>query len=419
MLNGLKNKTNRFLIWSQKYTRTDNVYLAKGGFWIILEHTVATIAGLLLAVAFANLLDPVTYGNYKYILSLVGILGVFALSGVKTAIIQATARGLEGSFYAGFKAKLKWSLLGSLAAIGGAVYYFMRGNEILPIPLLLSAIFLPLMQASRVYGGFLSGKKLFNIGAKCGIVTTIVSVIIMVTTLFLTKHLLWLIAVYFISNTFLNYFFYLLIKFKLRPNKKEDPQTISYGKHLSFMGIIGRITKQLDKVLLFSFIGPTELAIYSFAVLIPIQISDILGNISSVALPKLAVKSNEEIRSTLIKKVWKLFPLAIIIIIVYIIAAPYIYKIFFPQYLSSIPYSQLSILYLIVFPFYFLSNAFQAKMMKRNLYILKIVDVLRLIFLLVLIPLYGVMGAVVALLGTQILRGVLVLFLFYFSLRKR
>jgi len=419
MINGLKNKTHHFLIWSQKYTKTDNVYLAKGGFWLTLEQVVLMMAAILLAIAFANLLSPTIYGNYKYIISLVEILAVFALAGMKPAIIQATARGLEGSFYTGFKTKLKWCLLGSLAAIGGAIYYLIQGNYYLSVPLLISAIFLPLMQASRVYGSFLAGRKLFNIGAQYGIATQTIFVIVMIATLFLTKNLFWLIAVYFASNTFLNYFFYLRTKFKFRPNKKEDPKSISYAKHLSFIGVIGRVTGHIDKVLLFTFIGPIEVAVYSFAILIPNQIISILANINSLAFPKLAVKSQEEIRKNLMKKVWQLSFLTVAIIVIYVLIAPFVYKIIFPQYIASIPYSQLFILSLITLPVSLLTTVFQAKMMKKELYLLKTTGIIQLILLFSLVPLYGILGAILALLGTKVFRVILLFSLFYFSIQKQ
>ncbi len=103
----LKQRIYRFLREMQKYTGTDNVYLAKGGFWLTLEDVVSAAASFLLALAFANLLNPIIYGNYRYILSLIGTLGIFSLSGLGTTITQATARNFEESFYTGFKTKLK------------------------------------------------------------------------------------------------------------------------------------------------------------------------------------------------------------------------------------------------------------------------------------------------------------------------
>ena len=179
------------------------------------------------------------------------------------------------------------------------------------------------------------------------------------------------------------------------------------------MGIIEKLTKEIDKVIIFTFIGPVEVAIYSFAVLIPTQISDILTNVSSIALPKLAVKSREEIGKNLMKKVWKLFILVGAIIVIYVAIAPFFYQIFFPQYLISVPYSQLFALSLVAFPAFFLTNVFRAKMMKTELYLLRAVDALKLILLLVLVPFFGVLGAVLALLGTQIIKGIIIFSLYY------
>ena len=142
-MNKIGNWFYRFLRKTQKYTGTDNVYLARGGFLLTLGQAVSVLSSFLLAIAFANLLNPEDYGQYKYILSLLGILQIFSLVGIKKAVAQAVARGLEESFYSGFKTKLKWASFGSLAAIGAAVYYWVSGNEAFSVPLLISAVFLP------------------------------------------------------------------------------------------------------------------------------------------------------------------------------------------------------------------------------------------------------------------------------------
>jgi len=408
-----KNLIYSLLKKSERYTRTDMIYLAKGGFWLTLGQIISTAASLLLAIAFANLLDPTTYGNYKYILSLVGVLGVFALTGIGTAVTQAVARGLEDSFYTGFKAKLKWGLLGSLVAIGGAIYYWIRGNYLLPIPLLISAIFSPLMLASQVYNSFLVGRRLFSIQVKYSVFSRVVSAGAIITTLFITKNLFWLIAVYLVSHTLLNYSFYLLTKLKLKPNKKEDPQTLSYGKHLTLMGIISTVANYLDRILLFTLVGSAQLAIYSFAIIVPDQIKSLMKQtVGTLAFPKLSIKPREEIKLNMIKKFWKLFFLTGIVAVIYVIIAPFLYKIFFPQYLDSIPYSQLFALSFIAVPITLLSTIFQAQMMKKELYLIRIVPVIRIILLVVLTPLYGIWGVIIGQVGAVFFYLALVLFLF-------
>ena len=410
--NKIKNWLYEFLKKTQKYTGTDNVYLAKHGFWLTLGQIISALAGLLLAIAFANLLDPTTYGNYKYILSIAGILGIFSLSGMKTAVTQATARGFEGSFYSAFKIKLKYGILISAISIIGCAYYFLRENELLPIPLFLMAIFLPIMYASQIYNSFLFGKKLFSKGIKYSAIIKIISTMILICVLFLTKNLIFLIFAWLASYTILNLFFFLITKQKFHPNKMEDAKTITYGKHLSVIDFISIVADYLDKILLFTMIGASQLAVYYFATILPIYIKNTLSSINTLAVPKFSVRPEKEIRQKIFKKIYKLFLLTISVIIAYIITVPYLYKIFFPQYIESIIYSQIFIFSLISFPLILLNSFFQSKMMKKELYLLKIAPFLRVILFIILIPLFGIWGAIVSILATEIFTIGLTLFLF-------
>lgn len=413
MISYCKNKVYNFLRRSQKYTGTDNVYLAKGGFWLIFGQMISMAIAFFSAVAFANLLNPTVYGDYKYVLSIAELLEITTLVGVGTAINQAVARNLEGSFYTGFKTKLKWGVLGSLIALGVAVYYFLKGNIILPLPLVVVAVFLPLLNASHVFTAFLGGKKLFGVQIRYTVFSQIISVGTMIAALMLTKNLLWLITVYFVANTSTSYFFYLLTKIKFKPNKNEDLQTPSYGKHLSLMGVISSVANRLDSLMLFNLIGPAQLAIYSFAMIIPQQIENMLGNVETLVFPKIASKPQEEIRSSLIKKFWKFAFLIGGVIVIAIIVIPYFYKIFFPQYLDSIRYSQVFMISLISLPITILGTAFKAKMMKKELYIMKSGSFVKIALMAILIPLYGIWGAVIAVIGTEIFKSGLVLFFFF------
>jgi len=389
---------DRVLQKTQQYTGVDTAYVARGGFWLSMGELVATAASFLLAIAFANLLDPVVYGNYRYILSIIGILIIFTLTGIWTAVAQAVARGLEGGFYTGFRTKLKWGLLGSMVALGGALYYWLQGNTTLPIPLLLIAIFLPLMQASQVYGSFLTGKKLFRVQVKYSVLSQILSAGSIIATLFLTQNILWIVAVYFVSNTFANYFFYLLTRSRFLPNKKEDPQTISYGKHLSLIDVFGQVAFYLDRILIFHYLGAVEVAIYHFALIPPEAFKGFLKNIQPLALPKFAQRTKEETKVTVVKKAGKLFLLLIPVVGLYIVIAPLLYKTLFPQYLDSIFFSQVFALSLLATPIMYLAeSALQSQKAQKELYQFNIVgSLLQITLLFVFIYFYGLLGAIVA-----------------------
>ncbi|MBI2626202.1 MAG: hypothetical protein HYW69_01240, partial [Candidatus Nealsonbacteria bacterium] len=191
-----------------------------------------------------------------------------------------------------------------------------------------------------------------------------------------------------------------------------DPQTISYGKHLSLMGVISSIANRLDSPLLFNYIGPVQLAIYSFATIIPQQIENVLGHIETLAFPKLASKSQTEMKASLMKKFWRLALLTVIVMLIYIMVIPFFYKIFFPRYLDSILYSQIFMLSSISLPISLLGTAFKAKMMKKELYLMKAGAFSKIVLMAILIPLYGIWGAIAAAIATEIFKSGLVLFLF-------
>ena len=349
LLNLFKNKIYQFIKKLQGYIKIDLFYLIKGESWLMLGKIISMIATFLLSLAWANWVDKEVYGNYQYILSLVGIISIFSLPEIGSALIQAVARGFEGSFISGFKTQLKWGILASLSALGISGYYGLQGNKNFFLCFLIIAVFLPLFNALLIYINFLMGKKLFNIQVKYDSITQVIATAIMILTLFFIKKLSFdlelyivlaiIISVYFLSRTILRLFFFLATKNRLKPNSKQDPKTINFGKHLTLSGLIDLVTNNLDKILIFHYLGAIELAIYSFAILIPQQIKSPLKHIGDLTLPKFSIRSRKEIRETILKKIFLLALLISGIVFIYIIFAPLLYQIFFPKYISSLYYS--------------------------------------------------------------------------------
>ena len=413
MINKIKNSIYKFFRKSQKFTGTDNVYIAKYGSYLIIGNIIGMIASFLLSIAFARLLPKETYGQYRYILSIMAILSIFSLQGMNNAIVQGVSRGFEGVFKKGLKAKLKWSLLGSIASIGIAIYFWSQGNLEFTVSFLIIAAVLPLFKSGGIYQSYLGGKKMFGKKVSYTVLTQLIATAFLVLTLFLTKNLIILILVYFFSYTILRTFFLFWTIKKTKPNKLEDPKTISYGKHLSLMGILGIISQEIDKVLLFSFFGPVQLAIYSFAIL-PIQhIRNPLQVIQELALPKFSARSKQEIKKTLPKKLIKSLIFILPIIIIYIIIAPYFFKIFYPQYIDSVFYSQLFSLTLLVFPISMMQLSLLAQRMTKQLYkINMMLPIIQIVLLVVLASLYGILGIIIAMVTHKIFHFLIVYFFF-------
>jgi O-antigen/teichoic acid export membrane protein len=166
------------------------------------------------------------------------------------------------------------------------------------------------------------------------------------------------------------------------------------------MGIIGNIANYLDRLLLFHYLGAAEVAIYSIAIAPSEQLKGLFKNITTLAFPKYAEK-HEKKSSDLFAgygaKMWRFFLLASSIAVVYVVAAPYLYQIFFPKYLGAVVYSQIFALSLVTVISSIPVTILQAQAAKRKLYTLNTASSIgQIAFLFILIPYYGIMGAVIA-----------------------
>ena len=213
----------------------------------------------------------------------------------------------------------------------------------------------------------------------------------------MTSNPLWLVVVYVVSNTLIGIILYRRVLKIYKPNKKVDTEVMSYSKHLSLMTILSGLSGNIDQILVFHFIGPAQLAIYNFATAIPNQIKGPIQNLGNLIFPRFTERSNSDIRSGMKNKMMLLFIGCAVIILSYIITAPYIFHIFFPKYSDSIFYSQifsLSLLWLISVP----ANTYlTAKKKVKEKYVESIGGfVVQIILLCVGVVWWGLLGLVIA-----------------------
>jgi O-antigen/teichoic acid export membrane protein len=378
----------------EKYAQTDMVYLAKGSFWLTLRQVITSSSSFLLAIAFANLLPKETYGIYKYVLSVASILAIPTLSEMGTAITQAVARGYEGSLVPALKTKIQWGLLGGLASLILSGYYYLKGNTNLTISFLISAIFLPFMDSFGIYYSLLQGRKIFDVFTRYLIINHIIVNFALVIILFLTKNLFLILFSYFFLWTLVRFIFFKITLKKFFPNNNQDPKTIAYGKHLSLIGVISTIATYLDKLLIFHYLDATQVAIYSVAIAPIEQIKGLFKNVNALALPKFSEKSKDKIKKTILSKIFKMFLITLPIILAYIVFSPFIFKLFFPEYLASIRFSQFFSLTILTMPSMILYTLLQAQRAKKELFFFNFLSSIIQIILLFIGINWGLMGII-------------------------
>lgn len=408
----MKEKIKKYLKWSQKYAKTDMVYVAKNSFWITLNKILLAAISIVTMIAFANWLPQEDFGKYQLVVSIIGIVSIISLPGMSSALVRSIAKKKEGSLIEAFKARIKWGNFGSFIIVIIASWYFINENIILGWVLIVSALFFPLRNASSLFPYYWNGKKRFDIETKYKVISSTISALITITTLYLTNNIILVILAFFGGQSLTDYFFYLLSKRNI--NKKEvDPGMIPYGKTLTIISSIGRIAKHIDKIILWKFLGPVQVAIYSFSILPIDRIKGIIP-ISKLALPKLSEKENDKKRKAgILDKFWRLFLIMIPITILAIFIAPIGYKLIFPQYMDSVIYAQFLSLILLTSPFSLLGTFLIAEMKKKELYVIKfIVPIIQIIILLILVPLYGILGAVIAIIFSRFLQAIMQFYYF-------
>lgn len=407
-MRNIRKKIHSILRKMEKHTKTDMIYLASGAFWTFIGNGLSSLSSLFLLFIFGNYISQSDYGTYQYILSVTGILGIPTLAGINTSITQATARGNEGVLKTGLAMRIRWGVLGAVASIMLAGYHFLNGNETLSTAFLITTIFLPLMDSFDVYGSFLEGKKLFKKSSLYSAVLNIIRTCALVVIILLTQNLFLIIFTFYISTTLLRAGFYYIVVKQFKPNSRIDTQSVSYGKHLSLMNILGNIASQFDKIILFHYLGAIHVAIYSFAAAPIARISGAITPITSFAFPKFTQTDPLTLKKTLPKKLLFLFLILSFITIIYIISAPFLFKLFLPNYSESILYSQVLAISLLFIPQKFLATTLTAHGQKKALYVITTVHpILKIVLLIILLPLIGIWGVVIATLAPLAVNGIL------------
>jgi O-antigen/teichoic acid export membrane protein len=287
----IKSRFYLLLKKSEKITKTDMLYLTKGGFWLSIGQMITFASLIILSISFANFVPATVYGTYKYVLALAGILSIFTLPGMTTAVARAITRGDGSTIHSALKLRIIWSIPGALIGLSAAAYYFYKDNLTLSIALAIIAITLPFFDTFTLYNAHLTGTRNFKKQSLFHLVSQSVSILSLLITLLLTDNVLWLIAAYFVPLTIVRMVLYRISVPK--QNEGTDNETLTYGKHLSLINVLGVIASNIDTLMLWQFLGPQKVAIYTFALAIPEQIKGPLKGISELAFPKFAIQSSE------------------------------------------------------------------------------------------------------------------------------
>lgn len=412
MLKEIKNSLYLLLRRTERYTKTDMVYLAKGGSLLFFDKIVTVPITFLLALIFANFLPKETYGTYKYVISVISVLSLFTLSGMSTAIARSSAQGKDGSLDIAVKTEIKWGLLGGLFSALLAVYYWWNGNIVLSWSFGVVSIFIPFFNVYNLYNAILQGKKRFDLLVKYNIYTQITNFLLVLPVILLTQQVWILIIPYLFVNSWVQRLFLYFTKKKISLNKIQDTEVVKYGKHLSIFNILNMGAALIDQILVFHFLGAINMAIYNIALAPTEQLKAVFKMVSLLAFPKFAEQKHDIPAGAMYKKMFKFGLVVLSVCLLYIVAAPYLYSILFPAYQESVIYTQILAFSLIAIVNILPITALQAQMKTKKLYWWNsIVAIVQILSVFIGVFYFGLMGAVLAKVFVRYFEIILIIFL--------
>jgi len=390
----------RYINRLSSFFQLDLDYYIKNSFYLIMTRGVMMACGLLLSVTFARLVSQEMYGQWNYILSIIGICVILTLPGMNIAITQSVATGHDRVLFEGTRQKFKWSVLCVLAMAGVGLYYLIAGQDELGKAFLIASLFSPFYHNFEVYTAYFSGKKQFDVMARYQVITQVIAVLITVLVIFFSRNLMAIVIAYLFSLSLLRGYFF-RNALRRATGQKSDPSAIAFGNHMTITQVPALARDQYDKIIIALFLSFSDLAVYSIALAFSEMLSPLRSIIAALIFPKLA-RMDRETAYAEVRKRWPLVIAGFAVIGGVLIAlCPYILTFLYSQkYAASVLYAQLLIVSVIVSaPELVINKAlFPSQRKIKDLYKLQISSsVVGIALVTVLVKYYGLMGAVIAL----------------------
>lgn len=390
----------------------------KNAFWLYLSEFFGRGLKFLVFLLIARFLGPKILGSFEYLFSFIGMFFIFADFGISSIFIRDYQQREEKNKLINQALILKFFLsviFGLLAFIG---YFFSKKIEPF-IAYFVLVFFYVLQNIENFFEAYFIAtqraekKFIFNLMSSVSLLFFILLGIIM------TKNVMAIVLSYvlsiFVSNLIAFSFFRREIKLDFQIDLSFFKNYLFNGLPLALFGLLGYLFFSTDKIIISHFRTLEETGYYSAASRIVLALFAIPGLFNTALFPWLAKKAKEKDKR--IKRLFNLMVISLIFIgilfsLVSFFLAPYvIYLIFGRDFALSVSIFQVLIWIIVfVYPTSFLDFFLLSHNKQWLDFFLTIIPAfLNVILSLLLVPSYGVFGAVYASLFSQFLNFVLTL----------
>lgn len=400
MIRRIKDKGYNLSVKYSKKLGLDLPYFLKAGFWSNFMLGSETLFSLIFSILIVRTLTESDLGLWYWLVAVFGVFGMFNLGGFGTVATKSFIEGYYSSYSRILKIKFISSAIGSVILLGFCVHFYLTDSRLYFFFALMA-----LMLFSReltIFSAYLYAKDRFRTMALILFSIRFMYYFGAGLILALGYGLYYVFAAFFGIAALLNlaisiYFFYYI---KSKEETKEKDPNLRLGFYFSFTQAILTGAQHLDKVLLPILFSLEELAIYGVALIVPVAFfAMIKKNINYLLFKKTKLISGSGLRLEVFKRMSFLTALyAVVCFAMYFVLKFYILQVLNTSYTDAIWYSEV----LIISGFFLsLGNIFAKQYESKGMIIeyskvLLIPRIFQMLLYLILIPLFGVWGAVIS-----------------------
>ena len=363
---------------------------------VIIVSLFSFIANLMIA----RIVSKDMYGSYVLILAIFSIFSIFTIPGLKTVIFKTSSQNYDGTYNKAIKLSLKASILSIISHFFVGLYFLFFNRAIyhydIGLTLIFISFFSPLIFPLEFWRILLKGKQNFSISFLFNFMISFLHFILILVFVFLfnIQYIILLVLFSIITRAIFNIIFSNYCK-KYNQNDLIEKNWKKQGYLLSIMDLSSIVYNSLASFLLGLLLPLEFVAIYGITLTIGNAIILVIKSIIEVFLPRM-YRSKKDF---LFKDIIILFSIGLVIsvFIAFFIEFPIII-LYTSKYSEAVFYTQI---FVIVIPFVLISALLGPYLIKHNLNkeinISKIITILSTVILyLILIPKFGILGAVIS-----------------------
>lgn len=384
---------------SQSLQSQSQRQIIKGIASIFTLRVIQKALGLATTYFLVRTLSQEQFGEYNLVLNFAGILTVFALKGLDGSIMQSSARGFPGTYRKAVPIAFLSSFIGALIMAGISAWYWKINQSELAAGFIIAAFLFPFFKSLDQWKSIKVGEENFTSLLRIESMVLIFMHAAIIVSAILKPNVYLLPICFFMGMPAIQNLLITCNEMsRIRKNQPTEPGSIGYGIKTSIYSAFSLSAQHIDKLLLFYFLSPETLAVFVAATQIPDLAYNVIQDIAIVLAPRFA---KQDTYTKDIDKIIRAFSFLISasILIVTFTILPWIFLLIYGEtYTEAVPYAQallsaVALGNLATFHFRYIRSRFDTNNF-RNITFLT--TGARIATAIVLIPLFGLTGAIIS-----------------------